>query len=203
MNQELSTYTGFKIKWQLLGLICRLFLVKAYFFPVVNNESLVSTFRKFACMTCNQNLSELKFHFLPSETLKGTKHMLWTAKIMSRSECSFWLMYFIATIPHQIKTNRGASSLTNQGGEQTWEICVVEQYEYKTDFNLNKGKGFTNSTKQVFVQNKSWLQVQKQKGSNATVCLDKLACFMLEQTRKIISRLWWTRILLFNFCSTL
>ena len=133
----------------------------------------------------------------------GTKHMLWTAKIMSRSECSFWLMYFIATIPHQIKTNRGASSLTNQGGEQTWEICVVKQYEYKTDFNLNKGKGFTNSSKQVFVQNKSWLQVQKQKGSNATVCLDKLACFMLEQTRKIISRLRWTRILLFNFCSTL
>ena len=74
----------------------------------------------------------------------------------------------------------------NQGGEQTWEICVVEQYEYKTDFNLNEGKGFTNSTKQVFLQNKSWLQVQKHKGSNATVCLDKLACFMLEQTHKII-----------------
>ena len=76
--------------------------------------------------------------------------MLWTAKIMSRSECSFWLIYFIATIPLQIKTNRPASSLTNQGGAQTWEICSVEQYEYKTDFNLNEGKGFAKGTKQLF-----------------------------------------------------
>ena len=47
------------------------------------------------------------------------------------------------------------SSLTNQGGAQTWQFRSVKQYEYKTDFNLNEWKGFTNSTKQVFVQNKS------------------------------------------------
>ena len=46
-------------------------------------------------------------------------------------------------------------SLTNQGGAQTWQFRSVKQYEYKTDFNLNEWKGFTNSTKQVFVQNKS------------------------------------------------
>ena len=46
-------------------------------------------------------------------------------------------------------------SLTNQGGAQTWQFHSVKQYEYKTDFNLNEWKGFTNSTKQVFVQNKS------------------------------------------------
>ena len=60
------------------------------------------------------------------------------------------IIYFIATIPLQIKTNRRASSLTNQGGAQTWEICSVKQYEDKTDFNLNEGKGFANSTKQLF-----------------------------------------------------
>ena len=65
------------------------------------------------------------------------------------------------------------------------------------------GKSFSNDTKQVFVQNKSCLQVQKHKGSNAMVCLDKLACFTLEQKHKIISCLLWTRILLFNFCSML
>ena len=68
---------------------------------------------------------------------------------------------------------------SNQGGAQTWEIRSVEQYEYKTDFNLNERKRFTNGTKQVLVQNKSWLQVQKHKGANATVCLDKFARFML------------------------
>ena len=46
-----------------------------------------------------------------------------------------------------------ASSLTNQSGAQTLEIRSVEQYEYKTDFNLNKGKGLTNSMKQVLMQN--------------------------------------------------
>ena len=46
-------------------------------------------------------------------------------------------------------------SLTNQGGAQTWQFRSVKQYEYKTDFNLNEWKDFTNSTKQVFVQNKS------------------------------------------------
>ena len=112
--------------------------------------------------------------------------MLWTAKIMSRSESLFWLAYFIATIPLHTKTNHRASSLTDQGGAHTWEICSVEQYQYKTDLNLNGGKGFTNGTKQVFVQNKFWWKVQKHKGSNATVCLDKLACFMLEQMCKTI-----------------
>ena len=100
--------------------------------------------------------------------------MLWNAKIMSLSESSFWLTYFIATIPLQTKTNRGLSSLTNQGREQTWEICAIEQYEYKTDFNLTEGKGFTNGTKEVFGQNKSWLQEQKYKGSNAMVCQTNL-----------------------------
>ena len=56
------------------------------------------------------------------------------------------------------------SSLTNQGGAQTWQFRSVKQYEYKTDFNLNEWKGFTNSTKQVFVQNNSWLHMQKHKG---------------------------------------
>ena len=99
--------------------------------------------------------------------------MLWTAKLNNVTVGIFIL----------ITGNRCASSLTNQSGAQTWEIHSVKLYtvyEYKTDFNLNGGKGFTNGTKQVFVQNKSWLQVQKHKGSNATVCLDKLACFMLE-----------------------
>ena len=116
--------------------------------------------------------------------------MLWTAKII----------YVTVGIFILITGNCCASSLTNQSGAQTWEIHSVEQYEYKTDFNLNGGKGFSNGTKQVFVQNKSCLQVQTHKGSNATVCL---ACFMLEQKHKIISCLQWTRILLFNFCSML
>ena len=49
-------------------------------------------------------------------------------------------------------TLRCTSSLSNQGGAQTWEIPFVKQYEYKTDFNLKEWKGFTNGTKQVFVQ---------------------------------------------------
>ena len=51
----------------------------------------------------------------------------------------------------QNKTNHHASSLTNQGRAQTWEIRSVKQSEYKTDSDLNKWKGFTNNTKQVFV----------------------------------------------------
>ena len=193
------------------GLNLYAFFAKAYFFPVVNNESLVSTF----CNLCVWHVTKIflnwNFTFFLEKPWKykvilkriGTKHMLWTAKIMSRSESLFWLAYFTATIPLHTKTNRRASSLADQGGAHTWEICSVEQYQYKTDFNLNGGKGFTNGTKQVFVQNKFWWKVQKHKGSNATVCLDKLACFMLEQTCKTISHLRWTRILLFNFCSTL
>ena len=69
--------------------------------------------------------------------------------------------------------------------ELKWEIHSVKQHEYKTDFDLNEWKGFTNNTKHVFVWKKSWLHVQKHKGSNATVCLDKLACFMLEQMRTL------------------
>ena len=105
--------------------------------------------------------------------------MLWTVKLNNVTVGIFIL----------ITSYRRASSLTNQSGAQTWEIHSVKLYtvyEYKTDFHLNGGKGFKNGTKQVFVQNKSWLQVPKHKGSNATVCLDKLACFMLEQMRKII-----------------
>ena len=140
------------------GLNLQAFFAKAYFFPVVNNESLVSTLRNLHVWHVTKTFLNWNFTFFLEKPWKykvilkriGTKHMLWTAKIISPSESSFWLTYFIATIPLQTKTNRGASSLTNQGREQTWEICSVEQYEYKTDFNLNKGKGFANSTKQVF-----------------------------------------------------
>ena len=84
---------------------------------------------------------------------------------------------------------------TNMGNLFCW------LYEYKTDFNLNECKGFTNDTKKLFMQNKSLLHMQKHKGSNSTVWLHKETCFMLEQIilLHIINCSRWTRILLFNF----
>ena len=52
--------------------------------------------------------------------------------IVAPSESSFWLTSFFATIPLQTKTKSCASSLTIQGGAQTWEILSVKQYKYKT-----------------------------------------------------------------------
>ena len=89
-------------KIQLLAWICRLFIVKAYFFPVVNNESLVSTFHNLRVWHVTKIFLNWNFTFFLEKPWKykvilkriGTKHMLWTAKIMSRSESSFWLTLF-------------------------------------------------------------------------------------------------------------
>ena len=64
----------------------------------------------------------------------------------------------------------------------------------KQTLTWTREKASQTALNNFLVQNTSWLQVQKHKGSNATVCLDKLVYFMLEQTRKIItcSSLRWT-----------
>ena len=126
---------------------------------------------------------------------------------MSSSESSFWLTCFTATIPFQTKTNRRASSILNQGGAETWEIHSVEQYEYKTDFNLNERTGFTNCTKHVFVQNKSLLQVQKHKGVNATFlrwCYTRrfaTTIFSATQRCNIVATLFRMVTTLFQHCN--
>ena len=115
--------TGFKIKSQLLAWIGRLFL--AYFFPAVNNDI---TFFHFPWRLCLWPVTKIfpnwNFTFFFEKPWKNmydvilkrfrTKRMLWTAKIMSPSEYSFWLTCVsLQPFPYfKQSANHGTSSLT-------------------------------------------------------------------------------------------
>ena len=79
--------TGFKIKSQLLAWICRLFLSRLTFSRLSIMNHFFSLSAKIVFMTCDQNLSKLKFHFLLWETLK--KHVWRDFKKISHTTNAF------------------------------------------------------------------------------------------------------------------
>ena len=199
IRKILHAKSGFKIKSQLLAWICRLFSSRLIFYQLSRiafftfRDLLVCTAtliiltesaKNHYCVVRDLNFFELQFHCLPGENLKILSDFEKISPITHAFNC-------------QNKTNHHASSLTNQGGAQTREIRSVKQCEYKTDFDLNEWKGFTNNTIQVFVSRNLDYMCRNVKAVMQQFVSTNLHVSCLNKCIR------WTRILFFNFCSKL